>query len=81
MRDLELNPIEYETASGQYSIRIARKEKGAVVITFLLMIFFQSMQMPLLDSETANLLLDMIDKYTDRYLPDISIGSAAIPTV
>ena len=70
-RDREHTPGVEE----QYAVRIARKEKGAVVVTFLLMLFFQAMQSGMLHADAANMLLEVIDDYTERELPDISIGT------
>ena len=59
-----------------YAVRSGKKDKGAVVVTFLLLLFFQAMEIGLLESEFINMLLEMLDEYTEKKFPDIDIGAA-----
>jgi hypothetical protein len=58
-----------------YAIRVGKKDKSAVVVAFLLLLFFQAMQVGrILEADFINALNDMLRKYTEKKLPDIDIG-------
>ena len=71
---------DYEAAKEQpagikpYAVRVAKKEKGAVVVAFLLLLFFHSLDVPMLESNFINMLVNMLEEYTEQKLPDIDIG-------
>jgi hypothetical protein len=71
---------DYEAAKEQsidfkpYAVRVAKKDKGAVVVAFLLLLFFHALEVPMLEADFINMLVDMLEEYTEKKLPDIDIG-------
>lgn len=72
MRDLGLRPID--EMPNTYAVRVGKGNKSAIVITFLLFLFFQAVSSGLDWAFTANMLLDMIEEHSEREEPDIHIG-------
>jgi uncharacterized protein DUF6602 len=72
-RDRELDmdkPEEWKN----YAIRSGKKDRGAVVMAFLLLLFFQVMQIGRNEADFINALNDMFEKYTEKKWRDIDIG-------
>jgi len=58
-----------------YAIRSGKKDRGAVVMAFLLLLFFQVMQIGRNEADFINALNDMFEKYTEKKWEDIDIGT------
>lgn len=73
---------DYEAAKEQsvefkpYAVRIAKKDKGAVVVAFLLLLFFQALEVPMLEADFINMLVELLEEYTEKKSPDIDIGQS-----
>lgn len=59
-----------------YGIRVAKHDKGAVVVTFLLLHFFEKVAHGILWSSAANMLLDLLEEHTEKLHDDIYVGPA-----
>lgn len=70
-RDIDRTPGRDPEAFG---VRVARRDKGAVVVTFLLLHFFETVAHGLLWSSVANMLLDMLEEHTEEAHEDIYVG-------
>jgi len=57
-----------------YSIRSGKADRAAVVVAFLLFLFFQVMQTGRNEADFINALNDMFEKYTEKKWRDIDIG-------
>ena len=57
-----------------YAIRLGKEDRGAVVMAFLLLLFFQIMQIGRNEADFINALNDMFEKYTQKKWRDIDIG-------
>jgi hypothetical protein len=57
-----------------FGVRVAKRDKGAVVVTFLLLHFFETVAHGLLWSSVANMLLDMLEEHTEKAQDDIYVG-------
>lgn len=57
-----------------FGVRVAKRDKGAVVVTFLLLHFFETVAHGLLWSNVANMLLDMLEEHTEKAQDDIYVG-------
>jgi len=57
-----------------YSIRSGKGDRSAVVVAFLLFLFFQVMQIGRNEANFINALNDMFEKYTEKKWNDIDIG-------
>jgi hypothetical protein len=64
-----------------YAIRSGKKDRGAVVMAFLLLLFFQVMQIGRNEADFINALNDMFEKYTEKKWSDIDIGLPPAPSV
>lgn len=64
-----------------YSIRSGKADRGAVVVAFLLFLFFQVMQTGRNEADFINALNDMFEKYTKKEWGDIDIGMPPDPSV
>ena len=63
------------------SIRSGKADRGAVVVAFLLYLFFQVMQIGRNEADFINALNDMFEKYTEKKWRDIDIGLPPDPSV
>lgn len=70
-RDIDRTPGRDPEAFG---VRVAKRDKGAVVVTFLLLHFFETVAHGLLWSSVANMLLDMLEEHTEEAHEDIYVG-------
>ncbi len=70
-RDIDRAPGRDPEAFG---VRVAKRDKGAVVVTFLLLHFFENVAPGLLWSSVANMLLDLLEEHTEEAHGDIYIG-------
>jgi hypothetical protein len=70
-RDIDRTPDGDAEAFG---VRVAKRDKGAVVVTFLLLHFFEKVARGLLWSSVANMLLDLLEEHTEKADNDIYIG-------
>ena len=60
------SPYSDENIHRPYSVRVAKKDKGAVVVAFLLFIFFQAIQLGRgLQADFINALNDVLDEHTE----------------
>jgi hypothetical protein len=59
-----------------YGVRVARHDKGAVVVTFLLLHFFEKVAHGILWSSAANMLLGLLEEHTEKLHDDIYVGPA-----
>lgn len=57
-----------------YAIRSGKKDRGAVVMAFLLLLFFQVVQIGRNEADFINALNDMFEKFTEKNWSDIDIG-------
>jgi hypothetical protein len=57
-----------------FGVRVAKRDKGAVVVTFLLLHFFETVAHGLLWASVANMLLDMLEEHTEKAQDDIYVG-------
>lgn len=57
-----------------YAIRSGKRDRGAVVMAFLLLLFFQVVQIGRNEADFINALNDMFEKYTEKKWTDIDIG-------
>jgi hypothetical protein len=57
-----------------YGVRVARHDRGAVVVTFLLLHFFEKVAHGILWSSAANMLLDLLEEHTEKLHDDIYVG-------
>ena len=64
-----------------YAIRSGKKDRGAVVMAFLLLLFFQVVQIGRNEADFINALNDMFEKYTEKKWKDIDIGMPPEPSV
>jgi hypothetical protein len=73
MRHQELDMDKPETWKN-YSIRSGKFDRRAVVVAFLLFLFFQMMQIGRNEADFINALNDMFEEYTEKKWSDIDIG-------
>lgn len=64
-----------------YAIRSGQEDRGAVVMAFLLLLFFQVVQIGRNEADFINALNDMFEKYTEKKWNDIDIGMPPDPSV
>lgn len=57
-----------------FGVRVAKHDKGAVVVTFLLLHFFEKVAHGILWSSAANMLLDLLEEHTEKAHDDIYVG-------
>jgi Domain of unknown function (DUF6602) len=72
-RDIDRAP---GTDPEAFGVRVAKQEKGAVVVTFLLLHFFEKVGQGVIWSRTANMLLDLLEEHTEKAHDDIYVGPA-----
>ena len=65
------SPYSDENIQRPYSVRVAKKDKGAVVVAFLLLLFFQAMQLGRgLEADFINALNDVLEKHTEPIITE-----------
>jgi hypothetical protein len=68
------NDLSRNTIDKSYGVRVAKDDKSAVVMTILLLLFFEKVGGGIYESDVVNQALQVFEQYTER-LPDIDMPS------